>query len=123
MLIYVMKLVSIVAESRLLMLEMCTRHLKLHFMQKTEVRICGEILGDVLTLLHHQQTMCPATSFTPLHNDIKVVAFSLLDPLIELLSRIDRYSKANVSMRDNFIPFISAGHVVIIGSFGSVKLK
>ncbi|KAG1701194.1 Dedicator of cytokinesis protein 3 [Nymphon striatum] len=86
------------SESRLPLLEMCTRHLKLHLTEQHEIKLCGEVLGDILTLLHQQQSSCVGVNSVSIQHDIEVVALSLLDPLIDLLTVVDRSCKADAQL-------------------------
>ncbi|KAK7862569.1 hypothetical protein R5R35_004185 [Gryllus longicercus] len=80
------------AESRNLLLTTSCKHLRLHLAHRDELRLCTEILGEVLGFLFKQRGAQSQDKVNNcLHHDVEILCLSTLDMLIQtVLIIIDR---------------------------------
>ncbi|XP_063227619.1 dedicator of cytokinesis protein 3 [Bacillus rossius redtenbacheri] len=79
-------------ESRNLLLSACCKHLRVHLAHRDELRLCTEILGEVLSFLFKQrQAQEQGKVNNCLHHDVEILCLTTLDMLIQtVLIIIDR---------------------------------
>ncbi|XP_046396689.1 dedicator of cytokinesis protein 3 [Ischnura elegans] len=81
-------------ESRSLLLSTICKHLRLHLAHRSELRLCTDILGEILIFLHRQrqdQEKEQGKVNNCLHHDVEIVCLATLDMLIQtVLIIIDR---------------------------------
>ncbi|KAK7603682.1 hypothetical protein V9T40_003681 [Parthenolecanium corni] len=77
-------------ECRSLLLTNVSRHLRYHLGQRDELRLCMDILSEILSFLYHK-TRNPDSGSTTLQQEIRIVCLSSLDMLIQtVLLSMDR---------------------------------
>ncbi|XP_075236477.1 dedicator of cytokinesis spg [Lycorma delicatula] len=77
-------------ESRSLLLETCCKHLRMHLAHRDELRLCTEILSEVLSFIFKQQRLSGKVN-NCLHHDLEIICLNTLDMLIQtVLIIIDR---------------------------------
>ncbi|CAB3976622.1 dedicator of cytokinesis 1 isoform X2 [Paramuricea clavata] len=69
--------------SRRIMLPMLTRELAPHLKQESEMKVCVDIISDLLVTLNR-------TDVGPTFDDINLIAIELLSPILKTVIRIDR---------------------------------
>ncbi|KDR16623.1 Dedicator of cytokinesis protein 3, partial [Zootermopsis nevadensis] len=81
-------------ESRNLLLSTSCKHLRVHLAHRDELRLCTEILGEILSFLFKQrQTQEQGKVNNCLHHDVEILCLTTLDMLIQtVLIIIDRSS-------------------------------
>ncbi|KAG8233145.1 hypothetical protein J437_LFUL010375, partial [Ladona fulva] len=87
-------------ESRSLLLATICKHLRLHLAHRSELRLCTDILGEILIFLHKQrqdQEKGQGKVTNCLHHDVEIVSLSTLDMLIQTVLIIIDRSAAVVS--------------------------
>ncbi|CAG2063574.1 unnamed protein product, partial [Timema podura] len=79
-------------ESRNMLLSICCKHLRVHLAHRDELRLCTEILGEILTFLFKQrQSQEQGKVNNCLHHDVEILCLTTLDMLIQtVLIIIDR---------------------------------
>ncbi|XP_066992689.2 dedicator of cytokinesis protein 3 [Anabrus simplex] len=79
-------------ESRNLLLQASCKHLRLHLAHRDELRLCTEILGEILSFLFKEKRAQEQGKVNNcLHHDVEIVCLSTLDMLIQtVLIIIDR---------------------------------
>lgn len=89
-------------ESRGLLLPTCCEHVKMHLMQREELRLCSDIMGDIITFLQLRK----ADDLEPMKKyggsvvrDITTVAEILMQPLIETLIGMDKTIVSTVTVK------------------------
>lgn len=83
-------------ESRSIILATCCKHVRFHLIRKDELRLCTEILGEVLGFLFKQQKLTNEQEKINncIHHDIETLTVSVLVVLIQtILSIIDKDTK------------------------------
>ncbi|XP_039296231.1 LOW QUALITY PROTEIN: dedicator of cytokinesis protein 3 [Nilaparvata lugens] len=77
-------------ESRSLLLLTCCKHLRMHLSRRDELRLCTEILGEVISFIFKQQQASGKIN-NCLHHDLEIICLNTLDMLIQtVLILIDR---------------------------------
>ncbi|XP_015108826.1 dedicator of cytokinesis protein 3 isoform X1 [Diachasma alloeum] len=71
-------------ESRNLLLSTMCRHLKIHLARREELRMCTEILGEILSFLHKRGRDTNKVN-NCIHHDIETLCISLLDILVQTI--------------------------------------
>nr|XP_018899728.1 PREDICTED: dedicator of cytokinesis protein 3 isoform X2 [Bemisia tabaci] len=83
-------------ESRSILLATCCKHLRIHLAHRDELRLCAEILGEILSFLYQQkrqQINEGGKVNNCFHHDVEIICLSTLDMLIQtVLIIIDRSS-------------------------------
>nr|CAD7460974.1 unnamed protein product [Timema tahoe] len=79
-------------QSRNMLLSICCKHLRVHLAHRDELRLCTEILGEILTFLFKQrQSQEQGKVNNCLHHDVEILCLTTLDMLIQtVLIIIDR---------------------------------
>nr|CAD7269153.1 unnamed protein product [Timema shepardi] len=79
-------------ESRNMLLSICCKHLRVHLAHRDELRLCTEILGEILSFLFKQrQSQEQGKVNNCLHHDVEILCLTTLDMLIQtVLIIIDR---------------------------------
>jgi dedicator of cytokinesis protein 3 len=81
------------SESRSLILPTCCEHVKYHLVAKQELRLCCDILGDIITFLSLRKTddLDPKRRFAgSIIHDINILVDIIMQPLIETLITMDK---------------------------------
>uniref|UniRef100_A0A1B6BYQ6 Dedicator of cytokinesis protein 3 n=1 Tax=Clastoptera arizonana TaxID=38151 RepID=A0A1B6BYQ6_9HEMI len=80
-------------ESRNLLLSVACKHLRMHLAHRDELRLCTEILTEILSYIYQQQQLeqCKCKVNNCLHHDLEILCLKTLDMLIQtVLIIIDR---------------------------------
>nr|CAD7432042.1 unnamed protein product [Timema monikensis] len=79
-------------ESRNMLLSICCKHLRVHLAHRDELRLCTEILGEILSFLFKQRLSQEQGKVNNcLHHDVEILCLTTLDMLIQtVLIIIDR---------------------------------
>ncbi|KAG8321820.1 Dedicator of cytokinesis protein 3, partial [Homalodisca vitripennis] len=80
-------------ESRYLLLKTCCKHLRMHLAHRDELRLCSEILTEILSYIYQQQRLEQVNGKVnnSLHLDLEILCRDTLDMLIQtVLIIIDR---------------------------------
>lgn len=80
-------------ESRSLLLSVSCKHLRMHLAHRDELRLCTEILVEILSYIYQQQRLqqCNGKVNNCLHHDLEILCLNTLDMLIQtVLIIIDR---------------------------------
>lgn len=91
-----------ISESRNLLLVTCCKHVKLHLAHRDELKLCSEILTEIITYLFNQKQL---QSEGKVNNciilDTEILCLHILDPLVQTLIVImDCHSPVLVSETD-----------------------
>ena len=102
------------SESRSLILPTCCEHVKYHLVSKQELRLCCDILGDIITFLSLRKNddRDPKRRFSgSIIHDINVLVEIIMRPLIETLITLDKgiISSIMVNISGNIIAQCSKG--------------
>ncbi|XP_040570903.1 dedicator of cytokinesis protein 3 isoform X3 [Lepeophtheirus salmonis] len=98
-------------ESRSLLLSTSLIHVKQHLLEKEELRLCSDILGDIVTFLHIRNNNPIITK------DIEKTSNSILEPLMRTILQMDRVVVSNivaslVSCLAGVIQLMSSNHFI-----------
>nr|CAD7403082.1 unnamed protein product [Timema cristinae] len=79
-------------QSRNMLLSICCKHLRVHLAHRDELRLCTEILGEILSFLFKQRLSQEQGKVNNcLHHDVEILCLTTLDMLIQtVLIIIDR---------------------------------
>lgn len=86
------------------MLANACKHLRYHLIHRDELRLCTEILGEILSFLFKQRMQCEEQGKMSncIHHDVDTLCVSTLDVLIQtILIIIDKDTKVIVSAIKN----------------------
>lgn len=95
------KLMSFFLESRNILLANACKHLRYHLIHRDELRLCTEILGEILSFLFKQRKQCEEQGKMNncIHHDVDTLCISTLDVLIQtILVIIDKDTKVIVGL-------------------------
>lgn len=88
------------SESRNILLENACKHLRYHLIHRDELRLCTEILGEILGFMFKQRKMCEEQGKINncIHHDVDTLCINTLDVLIQtVFVIIDKDTKVIVS--------------------------
>lgn len=78
-------------DSRSLMLPTCCEHIRMHLLAKEEMKLCSDLLGDIITFLREKKSNADDDHDpNAIQKDVDVVVESLLVTLIETISSMDK---------------------------------
>lgn len=86
-------------ESRNILLANACKHLRYHLIHRDELRLCTEILGEILSFLYKQRKLCEEQGKMNncIHHDVDTLCINTLDVLIQtILVIIDKDTKVIV---------------------------
>lgn len=92
------------AESRNILLSNACKHLRHHLIHRDELKLCTEILGEILSFLFKQRKQCEELGKMSncIHHDVDTLCISTFDVLIQtLLVIIDKNTTVIVSMNES----------------------
>lgn len=98
--------ISCFAESRNILLANACKHLRSHLTRRDELKLCTEILGEILSFLYKQRKQCEEQGKMNncIHHDVDTLCISTLDVLIQtILVIIDKDTKVIVSRKNIFL--------------------
>ena len=75
------------SESRALLLPTCCEHLKMHLLGREELRLCSDILGDIIEFLSGKSDPNEQDS---VHRDINVLVEIIMQPLAHTLINMEK---------------------------------
>ena len=76
------------SESRALLLPTCCEHLKMHLLGREELRLCSDILGDIIEFLSGKSD--PKADQDSVHRDINVLVEIIMQPLAHTLINMEK---------------------------------
>uniref|UniRef100_T1IUW7 Dedicator of cytokinesis protein 3 n=1 Tax=Strigamia maritima TaxID=126957 RepID=T1IUW7_STRMM len=80
-------------DSRILLLQMCASHIKFHLSHRQEVKMCAEILGEILIHLYKAgKALKEGKIHNCVHHEVQIIVVTILDVLIQTVLNIDRAS-------------------------------
>lgn len=88
-------------ESRNILLANACKHLRIQLHRREELKLCTEILGEILSILFKQKKQLEGQGKINncVHHDLEILCTSILDMLVQaVLSIIDRDTKVLVSL-------------------------
>lgn len=94
-----------VLESRNILLANACKHLRSHLTRRDELKLCTEILGEILSFLYKQRQQCEEQGKMNncIHHDVDTLCISTLDVLIQtILVIIDKDTKVIVRTEKSF---------------------
>ena len=86
------------SESRHLLLPTCCDHVKLHLLAKEELKLCSDILGEIITFLHSTKLCNEANN---IERDVYVLVEVLMQPLMQTLMSLERGILSTVTVRNS----------------------
>ena len=75
-------------ESRGLLLPTCCEHIKMHLLGREEMRLCSDILGDIIEFLSLRKADLDSQSI--MHRDINVLVEIIMQPLTHTLINMEK---------------------------------
>lgn len=88
-------------ESRNLLLQTACKHLRYHLIRRDELKLCTDILGEILGFLFKQRKLCDEKGKMNncIHHDVEILCTAVLEVLIQtILTLIDKDVKVFVSI-------------------------
>lgn len=89
-----------ISESRNILLSNACKHLRHHLNHRDELKLCTDILGEVISFLFKQKLQCEEQGKISnlIHHDVDTICLNFLDVLIStVLTIIDKDTKVIVS--------------------------
>lgn len=80
-------------------MEVFARHIKKHMLQQQELSMCANILGDMLTYLHHENNKNLEKHHPTPHyisREVEILVLIILETLICTIKELDRTSTVMV---------------------------
>lgn len=93
-------IINVILESRNILLANACKHLRYHLIHRDELRLCTEILGEILSFLFKQRKTFEEQGKINncIHHDVDTLCVNILDVLIQtVLVIIDKDTKVIVS--------------------------
>lgn len=101
--VFITLLFLVLEDSRNILLSNVCKHLRFHLIHKDELRLCMDIIGEILSFLFKQRKRCEESGKINnlLHHDIDTLCINILDVLIQaVLINIDKDTKVIVSNKN-----------------------